>query len=232
VFRKSIDTTSEHVRAMIAREPAAVPSPDCSNAPADKPRLLVVGPPGTGKAATVALLAERWGIPAISTGELLRGSIKRGTDVGKQVQAIVSEGGDVPGPLTNEVVRERLNQLDASGGFILDGYPRTIDQVAALDALLAESGARLDGVVQLQADTEAVVERLLERAPVKARADAAAAEVIRLRLTRYEQETAPLIEAFAVRGLLVTVDGLGDGAEVTAQIDAALAERGLNVLTD
>lgn len=205
---------------------------DRSRAAADEVRLLIVGPPGIGKAATAALLAERFGIPAISTGELFRASVERGTVLGKQLQAIVREGGDVPGPLTNEIARERLHQPDASGGFLLDGYPRTADQVTALDALLAESGARLDAVVQLQADTEAVVERLLERAPAKARADAAAAEVIRLRLARYEQETAPLIAAFAVRGLLVTVDGLGEVAEMTAQIDAALAERGLNVLTD
>lgn len=217
---------------MMAREPAAVAALVRSRATADTPRLLIVGPPGTGKGATAALLAERFGVPAISMGELFRASVKRGTDLGKQLQAIVSEGGDVPDPFTNEIVRERLHQPDASGGFILDGYPRTADHVAALDALLAESGARLDAVVQLQADTEAVVERLLERAPAKARAEAAAAEVIRLRLTRYEQETAPLIEAFAVRGLLVTVDGLGEVAEMTAQIDAALAERGLNVLKD
>jgi adenylate kinase len=232
VFRKSIDTTPEHVGAMMAREPAAVAALDRSRAAADGPRLLIVGPPGTAKGATVALLAERFGVPAISTGELFRASVKRGADLGKQLQAIVSEGGDVPGPLTNEIVRERLHQPDASGGFILDGYPRTADQVAAIDALLTESGARLDAVVQLQAHTEALVERLLERAPAKARADAAATEVIRFRLARYEQETAPLIEAFAVRGLLVTVDGLGELAEVTAQIHAALAERGLNVLTD
>ena len=217
---------------MTAGEPVAAGPVDRSPAAADRPRLLIVGSPGTGKGATAALLAERFGIPAISSGDMFRAGVTRGTDLGKQLQAIVNEGGEVPGPLTDEIVRERLHQPDASDGFVLDGYPRTADQVAVLDALLAESGARLDAVVQLQADTEAVVERLLERAPVKARADAAAAEVIRLRLTRYEQETAPLIEAFAVRGLLVTVDGLGDVAGVTAQIDAALAERGLNVLTD
>jgi adenylate kinase len=217
---------------MTAGEPVVAGPVDRSRAAADRPRLLVVGSPGTGKGAMAAFLAERFGIPAISSGDMFRASVTRCTDLGKQLQAIVNEGGEVPGPLTDEIVRERLHQPDASDGFVLDGYPRTADQVAVLDALLAESGARLDAVVQLQADTEAVVERLLERAPVKARADAAAAEVIRLRLTRYEQETAPLIEAFAVRGLLVTVDGLGDVAEVTAQIDAALAERGLNVLTD
>lgn len=193
-----------------------------------KPRLLIVGPPGSGKGTQAAFLAERFDIPAISTGDIFRANIKGGTPLGKQVQAIVSEGGYVPDSLTNEIVRDRLHQPDAREGFLLDGYPRTPDQVVALDALLAESDSSLDAVVQLEADTEEVVARLLKRAAEQGRTDDNE-EIIRHRLDLYAQETAPLIEVFTARGLVLAVDGLGEVADVTARIDAALAERGIIV---
>ena len=198
------------------------------SAAAGKPRLLIVGPPGSGKGTQAAFLSERFDIPAISTGDIFRANIKEGTALGKQVQAIVSEGGYVPDSLTNEIVRDRLHQPDAVEGFLLDGYPRTTDQVVALDALLAESDASLDAVVQLQADTEEVVVRLLKRAAEQGRTDDTE-EVIRHRLDLYAHETAPLIEVFTARGLVVAVDGLGEVDEVTARIDAALAARGIIV---
>lgn len=195
---------------------------------AGKPRLLIVGPPGSGKGTQAAFLAERFDIPAISTGDIFRANIKEGTALGKQVQAIVSKGGYVPDSLTNEIVRDRLHQPDAVEGFLLDGYPRTTDQVVALDALLAESDASLDAVVQLQADTEEVVARLLKRAAEQGRTDDTE-DVIRHRLELYAHETAPLIEVFTARGLVVAVNGLGEVDEVTARIDAALAARGIIV---
>jgi adenylate kinase len=198
------------------------------SAASGKPRLLIVGPPGSGKGTQAAFLAERFDIPAISTGDIFRANIKEGTALGKQVQAIVSKGGYVPDSLTNEIVRDRLHQPDAVGGFLLDGYPRTTDQVVALDALLAESDASLDAVVQLQADTEEVVARLLKRAAEQGRTDDTE-DVIRHRLELYAHETAPLIEVFTARGLVVAVDGLGEVDEVTARIDAALAARGIIV---
>ena len=198
------------------------------SAASGKPRLLIVGPPGSGKGTQAAFLSERFDIPAISTGDIFRANIKEGTALGKQVQAIVSEGGYVPDSLTNEIVRDRLHQPDAVEGFLLDGYPRTTDQVVALDALLAENDASLNAVVQLQADTEEVVARLLKRAAEQGRTDDTE-EVIRHRLDLYAQETAPLIEVFTARGLVVAVDGLGEVDEVTARIDAALAARGILV---
>ncbi|WP_285025131.1 adenylate kinase [Plantibacter sp. ME-Dv--P-122b] len=198
------------------------------SAASGKPRLLIVGPPGSGKGTQAAFLAEHFDIPAISTGDIFRANIKEGTALGKQVQAIVSEGGYVPDSLTNEIVRDRLHQPDAVEGFLLDGYPRTTDQVVALDALLAESDASLDAVVQLQADTEEVVARLLKRAAEQGRTDDTE-DVIRHRLELYAHETAPLIEVFTARGLVVAVDGLGEVDEVTARIDAALAARGIVV---
>ena len=198
------------------------------SAAAGKPRLLIVGPPGSGKGTQAAFLAGRFDIPAISTGDIFRANIKEGTALGKQVQAIVSEGGYVPDSLTNEIVRDRLHQPDAVEGFLLDGYPRTTDQVVALDALLAENDASLDAVVQLQADTEEVVSRLLKRAAEQGRTDDTE-EVIRHRLDLYAHETAPLIEVFTARGLVVAVDGLGEVDDVTARIDAALAARGIIV---
>jgi adenylate kinase len=198
------------------------------SAAAGKPRLLIVGPPGSGKGTQAAFLAERFDIPAISTGDIFRANIQEGTALGKQVQAIVSKGGYVPDSLTNEIVRDRLHQPDAVEGFLLDGYPRTTDQVVALDALLAESDASLDAVVQLQADTEEVVARLLKRAAEQGRTDDTE-DVIRHRLELYAHETAPLIEVFTARGLVVAVDGLGEVDEVTARIDAALAARGIIV---
>lgn len=193
-----------------------------------KPRLLIVGPPGSGKGTQAAFLAERFDIPAISTGDIFRANITGGTPLGKQVQAIVSEGGYVPDSLTNEIVRDRLHQPDAVEGFLLDGYPRTPDQVVALDALLSESDSSLDAVVQLEADTEEVVARLLNRAAEQGRTDDNE-EIIRHRLDLYAKETEPLIEVFTARGLVLAVDGLGDVAEVTARIDAALADRGITV---
>jgi len=187
-------------------------------------RLLIIGPPGAGKGTQAAKLAEIYGIPAISTGDIFRANIKDGTELGKQVQAIVESGSYVPDSLTNDLVRDRLTQPDVAGGFLLDGYPRTTEQVDELDRILAEAGAGLDAVVQLVADVDEVVDRLRKRALVEGRADDTE-EVLRHRQEVYADQTAPLIDVYARRGLVVAVDALGEVDEVTERIVAALAAR-------
>lgn len=187
-------------------------------------RLLIIGPPGAGKGTQAAKLAEIYGIPAISTGDIFRANIKDGTELGKQVQAIVESGSYVPDSLTNDLVRDRLTQPDVAGGFLLDGYPRTTEQVDELDRILAEAGAGLDAVVQLVADVDEVVDRLRKRALVEGRADDTE-EVLRHRQEVYADQTAPLIDVYARRGLVVAVDALGEVDEVTERIVTALAAR-------
>jgi adenylate kinase len=187
-------------------------------------RLLIIGPPGAGKGTQAAKLAEIYGIPAISTGDIFRANIKDGTELGKQVQAIVESGSYVPDSLTNDLVRDRLLQPDVTGGFLLDGYPRTTEQVEELDRILGQAGARLDAVVQLVADVDEVVERLRKRALVEGRADDTE-EVLRHRQEVYADQTAPLIDVYAGRGLVVAVDALGEVDEVTERIVTALAAR-------
>jgi len=189
-------------------------------------RLLIVGPPGAGKGTQAVFIARSLGIPAVSTGDIFRENIKNETPLGLRVKEITSTGAYVPDELTNEIVADRLSQPDAENGFLLDGYPRTTGQVAFLDEWLAARGTRLDAVVQLTADTEHIVERLLKRAAEQGRADDTE-EVIRHRLDVYEKETAPLIDVFADRGLLVTVDGLGTIDEVAERIHEGLEARGI-----
>lgn len=185
-------------------------------------RLLIIGPPGAGKGTQASRIAERYGVPAISTGDIFRANITGGTELGKRVQQIIEAGELVPDSLTNEIVEDRLAQDDAANGFLLDGYPRTVDQVHALDGML--DGASLDAVVLLEADTDEVVARLLKRAELEGRADDTEA-VIRHRQEVYSEQTAPLIELFSERGILVSVDGLGSVEEVAERISAGLDAR-------
>ncbi|UTX54091.1 adenylate kinase [Leucobacter aridicollis] len=185
-------------------------------------RLLIIGPPGAGKGTQASKIAESYGVPAISTGDIFRANIKGGTELGQRVQAIIESGELVPDSLTNEIVQDRLQQEDAAGGFLLDGYPRNVEQVEALDGML--EGDALDAVVLLEADTDEVVARLLKRAEIEGRADDTE-EVIRHRQDVYAQQTAPLIELFTERGILVSVDGLGGIDEVAERIAVALSER-------
>lgn len=191
-------------------------------------RLLIVGPPGAGKGTQAARIAERYGIPTISTGDIFRANIKNETELGLQVKAIVDAGDYVPDSLTNALVTDRLNEADAAGGFLLDGYPRTPDQVTYLDDLLASHGHALDAVVRLVADEDEVVRRLTQRAIEQGRSDDSE-EAIRHRQEVYQRETAPLLDMFRTRGLLIEVDGLGAIDDVSDRIFAALAERGLTV---
>ncbi|WP_437584174.1 adenylate kinase [Paramicrobacterium sp. CJ85] len=191
-------------------------------------RLLIVGPPGAGKGTQAAVIASAFGIPAISTGDIFRKNIAEGTELGKKVDEIVSSGGYVPDSLTNEIVADRLQQDDAAQGFLLDGYPRTTEQVTELDRILAASGHQLDAVVQLTADRDEVVARLLKRAAEQGRSDDTE-DVIRHRQEVYQEQTEPVIAAYADRGLVVSVDGLGSIDEVSERVLGALQERGLAV---
>jgi adenylate kinase len=182
--------------------------------------------PGAGKGTQAERLAEAYSIPAISTGDIFRHNVKNETELGKQAKAFMDRGEYVPDSLTNALVRDRLSQADAAAGFLLDGYPRTGDQVNELDDILHSQNHKLDVVVQLTADTDEVVRRLLGRAAQQGRADDTE-EVIRHRLDVYEEQTAPLISIYAQRGLVVMIDGLGAVEEVTARIMDALAARGL-----
>ena len=184
-------------------------------------RLIILGPPGAGKGTQAARIADHHGIPAISTGDIFRANIRNETPLGLQVKEILASGGYVSDDVTNAIVEDRLAQDDCSGGFLLDGYPRTLAQVAALDGMLAAHGASLDHVLELTVDDDAVVARLLKRAESEGRADDTE-EVIRERMAIYHRETRPLSDTYRERGLLVDVDGLGEVDEVTKRILTAL----------
>jgi adenylate kinase len=190
-------------------------------------RLLLIGAPGAGKGTQAVQLAETFGIPAISTGDIFRYNVKNETELGKLAKSFMDRGEYVPDSVTNDLVRSRLAEADAAAGFLLDGYPRTAEQVVELDGMLEAAGTQLDAVVLLTADTDEVVRRLLNRAVEQGRADDTE-DVIRRRLEVYEEQTAPLINVYASRNLVVTIDGLGEVAEVTGRITAALAARGIS----
>ncbi|WP_394771745.1 adenylate kinase [Lacisediminihabitans sp.] len=187
-------------------------------------RLLIVGPPGAGKGTQAARLAAAYGIPAIATGDIFRHNIADKTPLGIEVKAIVDAGDYVPDSLTNALVTSRLDEEDARDGFLLDGYPRTLDQVSYLDELLASKGQTLDAVIRLVADQEEVVSRLRKRAIDQGRVDDSEA-AIRHRQEVYARETNPLIDVYRDKGLLVEVDGLGEIDDVSARISEALAAR-------
>ena len=180
-------------------------------------RLVLLGAPGAGKGTQAVRLSQSLGVPAISTGDLFRANIKGGTPLGLKVQEYTSRGALVPDSVTNDMVRDRLAQPDAAEGFLLDGYPRNVAQVAELDAILAEAGVTLDLAVELTADPEVVVPRLLKRAEIEGREDDTE-DVIRHRLDVYAVETAPISGIYADRDLLVQVDGIGEVDDVTARL--------------
>lgn len=189
-------------------------------------RLLLIGPPGAGKGTQAVRLAAHYGVPAISTGDIFRSNVKNETELGKQAKAYMDAGDNVPDSLTNALIRDRLAEPDASEGFLLDGYPRTTDQVRELDDYLSSHGQSLDVVIELVADPDVVVERLRRRAVEQGRADDDES-VVRHRLEVYREQTEPLVHVYRDRGLLSAVDALGSVDEVTDRITAAIAERGI-----
>lgn len=187
-------------------------------------RMIILGPPGAGKGTQASQIAEHRSIPAISTGDIFRANIKNETELGLQVKEILASGGYVTDEVTNAIVRDRLTEPDASTGFLLDGYPRTLGQVEALDEMLADQGAELDSVLELVVETEEVIGRLLSRSQAQGRADDTE-EVIRARMEKYAEETAPLAQVYRERGLLRQVDGMGTVEEVSERIQEALDTR-------
>lgn len=176
-----------------------------------------MGPPGAGKGTQAQAITAQYGIPAISTGEIFRNNVAAGTPLGVQVQRIMTAGGYVDDEITNAIIADRLAEDDTRDGFLLDGYPRTLAQVAALDRLLAEQSHQLSAVLVLQADPREVTARLLARADQQGRADDTA-EAICKRQQVYQHETAPVLAAYRDRRLLLEVDALGTPAEVSQRI--------------
>lgn len=180
-----------------------------------------MGPPGVGKGTQAKGVAAHYGVPAISTGDIFRANVRNQTPLGLEVARIMAEGSYVPDEVTDAIVRDRLGEPDAAEGWLLDGYPRTLNQVEALDAILADSGTSLGAVISLVADTGHLVERLLKRAELEGRADDNEA-TIRHRMEVYAEATDPLLAIYRERGLLVEVDGLGTIDEVAQRITLAL----------
>lgn len=184
-------------------------------------RFLIMGPPGVGKGTQAERLAKHFSIPTISTGSLFREHVRKETSLGLEIRELLAMGRYVSDEITNTVVAERLTQPDAEQGFILDGYPRTLAQVDALDAILAQRSAELDAVIVLEADRDQLIERILLRAVEQDRSDDTP-EVVTHRLDVYSRETAQLISAYDARGLVVRVDGTGLPHVVADRITEAL----------
>ena len=189
-------------------------------------RLLIVGPQGSGKGTQGIRIAEAFGIPVVSTGDVFRANVSQGTDLGQQVKSIIDSGLLVPDELTSAVVRDRLAQPDAAGGFLLDGYPRNLAQVLHLDGFLGGRGEQLDAVIVLAVPRDESIARLHKRASEQGRADDTD-EVIAARLSIYETETAPILGVYGTRDVVTEVDGVGSLDEITDRIFAALDARGL-----
>jgi len=184
-------------------------------------RMLLMGPPGSGKGTQAARMAAALGVPAISTGDIFRANIRAGTPLGREVKHYTNAGGYVPDEVTNRMVRARLQDRDAAEGWLLDGYPRTLAQLRALDEMAVSTGHSLEAVVALEVDEEELIRRLAQRAIDEERVDDTE-EVIRHRQMLYREETAPLLEEYAARSLLVTVDGAGAEGDVTERISDTL----------
>ncbi|MEV5965051.1 adenylate kinase [Kribbella sp. NPDC051952] len=179
--------------------------------------VVLMGPPGAGKGTHSDLLAEKLGVPVISTGDIFRAQVAAATELGRQAQDYLNAGEYVPDEVTNAMVRERLAADDCQPGFLLDGYPRTLDQAAVLDDLLTAQGRDLVAVVVLRVESEHLVRRLLRRAEIEHRSDDSE-EVIRRRLQVYADQTVPLISLYGGRELLHEVDGNGNIDEVREQV--------------
>ena len=184
-------------------------------------RLLIMGAPGSGKGTQSHALAERYQIPAISTGNIFRTSVARGTALGRKIDKLLQTGNFVPDLLTEEVVAERLGESDAANGWLLDGYPRTLHQVEALDEFLDGEEDTLDGVIFLEVAEEKLIQRLLLRRTLEGREDDTA-DAIKRRMEIFEKETQPILQVYKDRGLLIQVDGDGRIEDVSERIAIAV----------
>lgn len=191
-------------------------------------RLLIVGPQGSGKGTQGVRIAEAFGVPVVSTGDIFRANIKGGTELGQKVSEITARGDLVPDELTGEIVRDRLSQDDAANGFLLDGYPRNSAQVGHLDEFLTGRGEALDAVILLEVPREESIGRLKLRADEQGRSDDTE-EAIAHRLDIYENETTPMLAVYDQRGIVDRIDGVGSLDAITERIMSALHARGLTL---
>lgn len=191
-------------------------------------RLIFLGPPGAGKGTQAKLLTEKYGIPQLSTGDMLRAAVAEQSDVGKRAKAVMDAGQLVSDEIVNEIVSDRIDSADCAKGFILDGYPRTVPQAVALGKMLEGKGLRLDAVIELKVDEGALVRRMENRvaetvaAGGKVRSDDNP-EAFKKRLVEYREKTAPLSKHYAATGELKTVDGMASVETVTSEINKILA---------
>jgi adenylate kinase len=186
--------------------------------------LILLGPPGCGKGTQAQILQDRFGAVQLSTGDMLRAAVKAGTELGKQAETIMNAGKLVPDDLIVSMIAERIDQPDCAKGFILDGFPRTVAQAKALDAMLKDKGMKLDHVIELEVDEEALFARIEGRAAESggaARADDTP-ETLRKRLAVYREQTAPILPYYRDSGRLNSVDGMQSIDEVTGQLVAIL----------
>ena len=197
-------------------------------------RLILLGPPGAGKGTQATRLVETFGIPQLSTGDMLRAAVAAGTPIGLKAKAVMESGGLVFDDIVIGIVADRIEEADAKKGFILDGFPRTVAQAEALDVMLKDKGMVLDAVVELEVDQAALVHRIVHRAeeakaagqPVRKDDDP---EVFKTRLAAYEAQTAPLLPYYQAQGRLAEIDGMASIDKVAADIDAALAGEAVSV---
>jgi len=185
-------------------------------------RVVFLGDPGSGKGTQAKLLAQRFPVPAISTGEILRAAVREGTPLGRGAESVMQAGDLVPDDLMVRLIRERLAEPDARRGFILDGFPRTLEQAAALDRLLDGNETALTAVVNLSVPESVLIDRLHGRSGSESRADDRRETVLE-RLRVYREKTEPLIDLYRRRGLLADVDGVGDVSEVAGRVARAVS---------
>jgi adenylate kinase len=190
-------------------------------------RLILLGPPGAGKGTQAARLVDKYGIPQLSTGDMLRAAVAAGTPVGQKAKAVMDSGGLVSDEIVIGIIADRISEPDASKGFILDGFPRTVAQAVALDTMLRERGVSLNAVVELRVDQSKLVDRIMRRAaeakaagqPVRKDDDP---EVFKTRLEAYNRDTAVVAPYYAKRGQLTVIDGMQPVDDVTAALAKAL----------